>query len=69
MVKGFLMLKSADTPYKDWDRRYRRGKKRVVTYVEPQTKAAMDIEAGDLGLSVAEWLRRVIALQLTRTEK
>lgn len=65
MVKGFLMLKSADTPYKDWDRRHRLGKKRVVTYVQPQTKAAMEMRADEEDVSVAEWLRRVIARELT----
>lgn len=67
MVKGFLMHKSADTPYKDWDRLHRRGKKRVVTYVQPQIKAAMIMRAQDEGVSVPEWLRRVIAKQLTLT--
>lgn len=69
MVKGFLMLKSADTPYKDWDRRYRRGKKRVVTYVTPQVKLAMEMRADEDGVSLAEWLRQVIARELMWSDK
>lgn len=69
MVKGFLMLKSADTPYKDWDRRYRRGKKRVVTYVNPAVKLAIEMRADEQAVSLAEWLRQVIARELMWSEK
>lgn len=69
MVKGYLMHKSADKPYRDWDRLHRRGKKRIVTYVEPQTKAAMAARSKDEGVSMPEWLRRVIARELTLSGK
>jgi len=51
---------------KNW-KRYRKGKETVGTWVHPQVKAAMEIRAREEAVSVAEWLRRVIAKQLTLT--
>ena len=65
--KGFLMVTDKrDT--KNW-KRYRKGKETVGTWVHPQTKTAMVWRADQEGVSVAEWLRRVIARELTLTSK
>ena len=54
------MVKSKPTKYANWEKRYRRGKKIVSTYVDPTIKAALAKAALRQKISVAEALRDAI---------